>query len=96
MALDADQAQQPHEVVWAPIPVDNPTGASLARIAPLRPTLTSGFAGWLPGEAGGWLLRPLTSLDGLVPDCRERVDRDPVCLRQLAGAAGPAPPLIKR
>jgi hypothetical protein len=41
-------------------------------------------------------LRPLTSLDGLVPGCRARVDRDPVRLRQLAGAATTATPIIKR
>ena len=34
-----------------------------------------------------WLLRPLTSLGRLVPGCRARVDLDPVCQRQLAGAA---------
>ena len=80
MALGADQALQPHEIVWALRRFVSSTGQESA-LPPYAPASRADTAtrtgrgttwGWSAGAGlrHHWLLRPLTSLGGSVPDCR--------------------------
>ena len=66
---------------------DNTNGTDPSTLLPAGRQGTCGVRALVAGGGWGWLLRPLTSLGRLVPGCRARADLDPVCQRQLAGAA---------
>src|SRR5215218_5002349 len=80
MAWGADQALQPHEIVWALRRFVSSTGQESA-LPPYAPASRADTAtrtgcgttwGWSAGAGlrHHWLLRPLTSLGGSVPGCR--------------------------
>jgi hypothetical protein len=59
---------------------------------PRRAPGNLGVGGLVAGLPGWWLLRPLTSHGTSGTGLPERADPDPVCQRQLAGAATTATP----
>src|SRR5215217_8606451 len=97
MALGADQALQPHEIVWALRRFVSSTGqeSALPPYAPAsradtatrhRPRDDVGLVSWC--RATPPLAAPAANLSRRFgTGLPERADRDPVCLCQLAGAA---------
>src|SRR5215207_6289371 len=97
MAWGADQALQPHEVVWALRRFVSRTGQESA-LPPYAPASRADRAtrtgcgttwGWSAGAGlrHHWLLRPLTSLGRLVPGCRRGWTQIPSACVSWPGAA---------